>query len=220
MNSRYDNAESEGYPEEPPDDDGLVAQISERRVDALATYIEQHKPALLGFLRAITGPKLLAVIELDDLLQEVCTAAIKGLVSAPLDQYTPMQWIQEIARRRVVDAHRFYFDAQRRDASKQQSIHGASNTPEEAQGIEQWLAASMTSPSAALSQDIRLSRMQQAISELSEEQQAAIRLRYVDGLPTKEIAARLGKTDVAIRVLLSRSLRQLEGTLKDVKPTR
>ncbi len=78
----------------------------------------------------------------------------------------------------------------------------------------------MTSPSAAVSQDIRLTRMQQAISELNEEQQAAIRLRYVDGLSTKEIAAKLNKTDVAIRVLLSRSMRQLETLLQDVKPTR
>ena len=87
-------------------------------------------------------------------------------------------------------------------------------------GLEQLLAASFTTPSAAVSQDIRLTRMQQALGQLSEEQQAAIRLRYVDGLNTKDIAARLNRTDVAIRVLLSRSVRQLETLLQDVKPTR
>ena len=39
-------------------------------------------------------------------------------------------------------------------------------------------------------------------------------------MPTKEIAARLEKTDVAIRVLLSRCMRQLETKLGDVKPDR
>ncbi len=67
---------------------------------------------------------------------------------------------------------------------------------------------------------IRLTRMQQALGQLSEEQQAAIRLRYVDGLNTKDIAAKFNKTDGAIRVLLSRSVRQLEALLQDVKPTR
>ena len=86
--------------------------------------------------------------------------------------------------------------------------------------MEQLLAASMTSPSAAMSQDIRLVRMQQAIGELSEEQRTVVRMRYVDGLTSKKIAETLGKTDVAIRVLLSRSMRQLEKQLEDVKPSR
>ena len=87
-------------------------------------------------------------------------------------------------------------------------------------GLEQLLAASMTSPSAAVSQDIRLSRMQEAIESLPEEQKQAIKMRYAEGLPTKKIAERLGKSDVAVRVLMSRSMRRLEELLADVKPTR
>jgi RNA polymerase sigma-70 factor (ECF subfamily) len=35
----------------------------------------------------------------------------------------------------------------------------------------------------------------------------------VDGLPTKEIAERLGKSDVAVRVLLSRTVQKLQQLL-------
>ena len=87
-------------------------------------------------------------------------------------------------------------------------------------GLEQLLAASMTSPSAAYSQDVRMNRMQQAVESLGEEQRTIIHIRYVDGLATKQIAEQIGKTDVAVRVLLSRSMRQLEKLLEDVKPTR
>jgi len=136
-----------------------------------------------------------------------------------LSEYKPMQWLQQIARRRVVDAHRFHFDAKRRDAGKQQSIHAPSTGSDE-MGLEQLLAASMTTPSAAMSQNNRLSRMHMAIEQLSEEQKSAVRMRYVDGLATKQIAEKLGKTDVAVRVLLSRSMRELEKRLQDVKPSR
>ena len=78
----------------------------------------------------------------------------------------------------------------------------------------------MTSPSAAVSRDIRMVRMNEAVDGLSDEQKAAVRMRYAEGLPTKEIAQKLGKTDVAIRVLLSRSMRLLEKKLEDVRPTR
>ena len=198
----------------------LISRIKRRDAEALASYIEENRAQLSGFIRSITGEHLLAVVEPDDLLQEVSAAALTGLPTAPLDQYEPMQWLQQIARRRVVDAHRFHFDAKRRDAGRQKSIHGGGNANASVMGIEQMLAVSMTSASAAVSRDIRMVRIQEAIEQLSDEQKQAIRLRYAEGLPTKEIAEKLGKTDVATRVLLSRSMRQLEKKLDDVRPTR
>ena len=38
-------------------------------------------------------------------------------------------------------------------------------------------------------------------------------MRYVENLPSKEIAQRLGKTDGAVRVMLTRSLSKLQELL-------
>ena len=200
----------------------LIDRIKQRDARALAELIDQNRDRLGGFIRSITGDHLLAIVEVDDLVQEVSIAALTGLPTAPLDEYEPMQWLQQLARRRVIDAHRFYFDAKRRDVSRQQSINrkSASSGTSSAMDMEALLAASMTSPSAAVSRDIRMVRMNEAISELNEEQKKAVRMRYADGKPTKEIAKALGKTDVAVRVLLSRSMRVLEKKLDDVRPTR
>ncbi len=203
-------------------DDALIERVKQRDAESLAQYIAQNRDRLCGFIRSITGEHLLAVVEVDDLMQEVSSAALTGLPTAPLDQYEPMQWIQQIARRRVVDAHRFHFDAKRRDVNRQQSLNAAVGGSGAAsdKGLEALLAASMTSPSAAVSRDIRMVRMNEAIEGLNEEQRDAVRMRYAEGMPTKQIAEKLGKTDVAIRVLLSRSMRQLEKQLEDVRPTR
>ncbi len=198
----------------------MVRKIKERDVTALGEYIDQVRPQLTGFVHSITGEHLLSVVEVDDLVQEIATTAITSLDTAPLDQYEPLQWLQQIARRRVVDAHRFHFDAKRRDAGRQKSIHGAGDANASAVGFEQLLAASMTSPSAAVSRDIRMNRMMEAIGELAQDQQDAIRMRYAEGMTTKNIAEKIGKTDVATRVLLSRSMRQLEALLEDVRPDR
>ena len=219
-----DSPESNG-PDDPTDDDpsdqSLINRVKQRDAEALAAYIDKNRDRLCGFIRSITGDHLLALVEVDDLVQEVSTAALTGLPTAPLDQYEPLQWLQQIARRRVVDAHRFHFDAKRRDANRKQSIHASGNSAQgTSPGLEALLAASMTSPSAAVSRDVRMVRMQSAIEGLSEDQKTAIRMRYAEGLPTKEIAEKLGKTDVATRVLLSRSMRQLEKQLEDVRPTR
>ena len=56
--------------------------------------------------------------------------------------------------------------------------------------------------------------MLQAIEGLPEEAQEALRLRYMHGMATKQIAEELGKSDAAIRVLLSRTLKRLEQKLE------
>lgn len=52
------------------------------------------------------------------------------------------------------------------------------------------------------------------LKNLPEESQSALQLRYFEGLPSKEIAKRLGKTDGATRVLLTRSLAKLRELLQ------
>ena len=75
------------------------------------------------------------------------------------------------------------------------------------------LVASMTSASQAFSRDQKQMRLLAALEKLPEEHREALRLRYIDGLPSKEIAAQLGKTDGAVRVMLSRALRVLQELL-------
>lgn len=47
------------------------------------------------------------------------------------------------------------------------------------------------------------------IDDLPEAQREALRLRILEGLPYDEAAARLGRTDVATRMPVSRALRRL-----------
>ena len=76
------------------------------------------------------------------------------------------------------------------------------------------LVASMTSPSKAFSRNQREFKMLEAVDTLNEEARTALQLRYVEGLPSKEIAERLGKSDAAVRVLLTRSLGKLQKQLR------
>jgi RNA polymerase sigma-70 factor, ECF subfamily len=203
----------------PESEDNLSKRIRSGDQEALAELLHSHREPMIVFIKSITSERLRAVVEADDLYQEVSTTALAGLATAPLVEYTPMQWLQQIARRRVIDAHRFHFGAKRRDAGRQVSMHAGGERDSPGGGLEAWIAASMTSPTAALSRDIRLSRLHEVISQLPEEQQTVVRMRYIDGKPTKQIAEAIGKTDVAVRVLLSRTIRSLEQQLSDVRPT-
>lgn len=210
-NEREITAEDEGG------EGRLIAD--ERSASLLADYLKLHERRLAGFIRSLCGERLLAVTEVEDLLQEVATSALSGLATAPLDRYTVWQWLQQLARRRVVDAHRHHFEAKRRDAGREVSFQ-AGDGDSGRDGLQAMLAASITSPSAVLSRDVRLSRLRQTLDEMPEEQRTAVTMRYLEGKTSKQIAEKLGKSDVAVRVMLSRSTKWLEDALSDVKPSR
>ncbi len=75
------------------------------------------------------------------------------------------------------------------------------------------LVASMTTATQALSRNQKEVQLLQALATLPEEQREALRLRYVEGLPSKDIAARLGKSDGSVRVMLTRALARLQQIL-------
>jgi RNA polymerase sigma-70 factor (ECF subfamily) len=59
-----------------------------------------------------------------------------------------------------------------------------------------------------------LASLQEGMASLSSQQQEVLLLRFAEGLRCKDIAARLSKTEGAIRTLLSRTLNHLRGIYK------
>jgi len=201
-----------------PSDDGtshhttIIERLRSGDEAALAEFVEANRPALLAFLNSRIGAHLAKKIEADDILQDAVMEALRTLDKAPLDSWDPLHWLFQICERKIIDAHRRFFESQKRDAAKEASLP---DTSEAGGGLANLLAASMTTPSAAFSRDQRQLRMLAALDTLPEDQREALRLRYLVGLPSKEIAQKLGKTDGAIRVMLSRSLGKLQEMLAE-----
>ena len=191
-------------------DTKLVARLRSGDEAALAEFVEANRPALLGFLHARIGAHLAKKVEAEDILQDASLEAIRSLDKAPLETWDPLHWLFQICERKIIDAHRRHFASQKRDASREASLPDGT---EAGGGLANLLAASMTTPSAAFSRDQRQLRVLAALDTLPEDQREALRLRYLVGLPSKEIAQKLGKTDGAVRVMLSRSLGKLQEML-------
>lgn len=194
----------------PSHDTRLVARLRSGDEAALAEFVEANRPALMAFLHSRIGAHLAKKTEADDILQDATMEAIRTLSTAPLDTWDPLHWLFQICERKIIDAHRRFFASQKRDAAREAALPDGT---EAGGGLANLLAASMTTPSAAFSRDQRQLRVLAALDTLPEEQREALRLRYLVGLPSKEIAHKLGKTDGAIRVMLSRSLGKLQEML-------
>lgn len=193
----------------------LEARIRQKDAAALAEFIQAARPRLLAFIERQLGPALRRKVEPDDIYQEVNVACVRSLAEVDLADRELFAWLCQVAERRIIDAHRKFYGTQKRSAGREVPLDvlGTATNPI---GLIDLLVASLTSPSEAFSRDQREVQLLSAMKSLPDEAQEALRLRYVEGLPSKEIAERLQKTDGAVRVLLTRSLKKLGDLLQDV----
>lgn len=192
-------------------DGDLTARVKAGDREALAEYIARHAPQLTAFIEKRMSDGLRRKVEAADILQDLTASALHSVGEVELGDREPFSWLCQQAERRIIDAHRHHFGAQKRAAGREVYIDAPNGGY--GGGIADLLAASLTSPSGAFSQQQKEFHMAQALAELPEDNREALRMRYVEGLPSKEIAQRLGRTDGAIRVLLTRSLQKLQEVL-------
>ncbi len=191
----------------------LVERVRRGDALALAEYVQAKRPQLLGFIEKQLSGALRRKVEPEDLLQEISAEAVRVLGQVDLTEREPFSWLCQISERRIIDAHRRFFGAQKRDAGREVPLQGGRGADDERSPLVDLLIVSMTSPSSAFSRNHREGLLIAALEKLPPEQRDALRMRYVEGLPSKEIADRMQKTDGAIRVMLTRSLKRLQEIL-------
>ena len=188
-------------------DNSLLDQIREGNSQALAEYIEKQRLPLLSIIRRKMSGGLQSKVEPDDIFQEVCTSAMQSIGDVDFSDRDPFVWLCHLIDRRVVDAHR-RFNAKKRASDQEVRMFGGGNASQG--GVIDMLVASITSPSMAFSRKQKESKLWSALRSLPEDQQQALTMRYMQNLGSKEIAQQLGKSDGAIRVMLTRATKKLE----------
>lgn len=193
-----------------PEEPDLERRIRSGDQDALADYCQQQREKLLAALERKVGPGLRRKLELEDILQETVARALRDFGKIEFGDMDPLGWIYKVMDRQIVDLHRFHFEAQKREATREVSADAPVGGGDVDKNFADLLVASMTTPSAALSRDIKLSRVYEAMQSLSEDMRTAVRLRFLENLPSQKIAEKIGKSDAATRVLISRGIRKLQ----------
>lgn len=193
-------------------DDALVARLKSGDTDALAEFVESRRPQLLAYITRNLGSSLSRKVEPQDILQEVSIDCVRALPQVDLSERDPFSWLCQVAERRIIDAHRKHVAAQKRSADREVPLD-AKGRDSSQRGMIDFLVASMTTASQAFSRDQRHIQLQVALEKLPADHREALRLRYVVGIPTKQIAEKLGKSDGAVRVMLTRTLNRLQEIL-------
>ncbi len=138
--------------------------------------------------------------EADDITQLVFVKFYKNLSNWHDQGYSPSAYLYTIARSVIAD----YFRTKARSGKK------IENSDE--------ILAIIADPSQNLHAGVisneEKASLYKALQQLPENYQEALLLRYIENLPSKEIAEIIGKSDVATRKLLSRAVNALAEVMK------
>lgn len=130
----------------------------------------------------------------EDLLVEVFLAVLEKLPLLDIDEQRLAAYIQTVARNKMAD---YYRKRGKRQIIPLDAIIETTYEPEE-QAPEQLVLAGE-----------QLAGLRKAFNALPQLQQTILRLRFVHGLRSGDIATRLSKNENAVRVMLSRALKFL-----------
>ena len=132
-----------------------------------------------------------------DLVQSVCRELLQHRARYRGDGFRA--WLFATAKRKLVDRRRSHGAAKRAVAREWQL---------QADLDEQFAAASPSPERSAVARE-RLTRVEQAIAELPPDYREVLLLARVQGQSTEQIAAAMGRTEGAVRVLLCRAQARL-----------
>ena len=172
------------------DEKDLAVRAARFDREAFGALYDRYVAKIYQYIYYKTG----SANEAEDLTAQVFLRAWEAISGYEWRDYPFSAWLFRIARNLVVDYHRARRDTVTLDGPEDR----AEIRPDDDDAPEKSLQALFTSQ-----------QLQQAVSQLTEEQQEVIILRFIEGYSTAEIAVLMGKREGAVRGLQFRGLATL-----------
>jgi RNA polymerase sigma-70 factor (ECF subfamily) len=191
------------------DTEHLLERVAAGDPAARDQLLEGHRRRLRRMVAVRFDPRLLARVDPSDVVQETLAEAAANLDRYLRERPLPFYpWLRQLAQRRLIDLHRRHVQARRRSVTQEA---GPARLPDHsATALADRLFARTSSPSARLRRQERRDRVRAALEALAEQDREVLVLRILEALPTRETAAVLGISEVAVRSRLVRALGRLK----------
>lgn len=168
------------------DEHDLIRRAQAYEPVAFGEIYERYYLGVYKYIYYRVGDQSLA----EDLTMEVFVKAMEAIDGFSFRGVPFSAWLYRIASNLVIDHFR--------------------RQPDHAElSLEEKLVGSVEHPAQVLDEKFSHQALQQALAELTDDQQQVIVLKFVDGLSNLEVAQILGKTEGAVKSLQHRALASL-----------
>jgi len=181
--------------------------------DALGRLLELYRNYLRLLARTQIDLTLRVRLDPSDLVQETLLEAHRDFAQfAGTSEKELVAWLRRILVRNLADQVKHH-KAQARNWARQESLEALLDRSSSA--AEQALAKGISTPSAQAARREQAVLLADALARLPPDYREVIVLRNLEHLKFDDIAARLGRSAGAVRMLWSRALEKLGRLLED-----
>ena len=172
---------------------------------ALGELLEKYRGHLRHLAENLLDDRAAGRLDASDLVQQTCLSVHKQI--AEFDGKDAAQfaaWLRQIHERNVRNAVRDQLHAGKRDISREERL-----------ADRDVHAAGQATPSQQFVRNEESERLARAILQLPEDEQEALRRRYLEGQSLVEVAAAMGLTKDGLVWLMKRGMRNVKQHLGD-----
>lgn len=175
---------------------------------ALGVLLDQYRRYLRLLAQSQVGPALRVRLDPSDLVQETLLEAQRDFRQfGGSSEGELAAWLRRILARNLADQVKHH-QSQKRDFSREEPLEAMVERAHAA------LAAPISTPSASASRREQAVLLTSAMGKLPPDYREVITLRHLEGQSFEAIAARMGRTSGAVRMLWMRALERL-GTMME-----
>ncbi len=194
----------------------MVSAAQRRDSGALDALIAAHLDDLRAYVRLQVDPQFRVRESCSDVVQSVCREVLEDLSNFEYRGKGAFRaWLFAAALNKVRQKREFH-RAQKRDVAREVRAEGEddSRAPVRA-GLYASLCSLEPSPSQHAVAHEQAERIERAMDALPDDYREVLLLTRVVGLPRREIAARVGRTENAVRTLVHRAGVRLLAALEE-----
>ncbi len=200
--------------------DELMRKAGEGDQHAMDALFHRFRGPLKSMIRVRLNRRLQGRVDDSDILQDALLDASRRIRDYLQQPQAPFfLWLRRIAADKLLEVHRTHLGTQRRDASREVSIHRGSVPYANSVSLAAQLVGRLTSPSISLIKAELRVKLQEGLAALSPLDREILSLRHFEHLSNNEAALELGLEPSATSKRYIRALASLRKVLRDLGVT-
>lgn len=192
----------------------LLGDARDGDAEAVNKLISRHRDAILRLVRMRLDRRIQPRVGVSDVVQDVFIEANRRLQKYLQDPIMPFHlWLRQIAKDRIIDAHRRHRVSKKRSVDREQPAHVPADMDHSSMALANLLVDGEVTPMAAATQRELAARVEQTIGELPEQDRDILLMRHYEFLSNQEVAEALGLSQPAASMRYLRAIRRMRELL-------
>jgi RNA polymerase sigma-70 factor, ECF subfamily len=181
---------------------------------AVNHLLDRHRESLHRMIGMRLDKKITRRVDVSDVVQDVLVEANRRLQDYLANPVMAFHlWIRQIAKDRIIDAHRRHRVSAKRSIDREQPLVAHAAVDQSTIELAGQLCDPELTPAAAATQHEVALQVQLAVEQLDERDREIILMRHYEQLSNQEIAAALELTEPAASMRYLRALKRLRKRL-------